>query len=312
MDLKAITPVTTGVTLVVACMSAAACGPTVRPAPADAPMRACTNTAVGDGATETRRMPLYALAELGYEAPDTARQYAVNLVIEFEKALRLPSPIAFNTWTSTDSADDSLAVPTIANEASVTVGPDGQLVGLALTQSSLVASVDSALLSAVRLALGNGGVLPPSVHAIHKPLTMYVGLRLIPPSRQPPPPEPEPAERPVIPLRRTVQIPVRLLDLPVKRFSRVAQMDEKRLAPASYPAELGRAKWDGDVDLEYVVSDAGVVIPNTIRVIGGTERRFAAAAIEGLKGTGFFPAEIDGCPVSMLVQQRVSFRSGRR
>jgi TonB family protein len=257
-------------------------------------------------------MPLYALAELGYEAPDTARQYAVNLVGEFAKALRLPSPIAFSAWTTPDSANDSLAVPTIANEASVTIGLDGRLVDLALTQSSLVASVDSAVLAAVRLALGSGGVLPPSVHAIHKPLTMYVGLRLIPPSRQQPPPEPEPAERPVIPLRRTVQIPVRLLDLPVKRFSRLAKIDEKRLAPANYPADLGRARWDGDVDLEYVVGDGGVVIANTIRVIGGTERRFAAAAIEGVKGTGFIPAEIDGCPVSMLVRQRYSFRSGRR
>lgn len=312
MDLKAVIPATMRAALAIACISSAACGPTVRPAPADAPMRACFNASPGGDATEMRQMPLYAVVELGYEAPDTARQYAVNMVSEFERALRLPSSIAFAAWATPDSADDSLAVPTIANEASVTVGPDGRLAGLALTQASLVASVDSALLSAVRLALANGGVLPPSVHGIRKPLTMYVGLRLIPPSPQPPPREPEPADRPVMPLIRTVRIPVRLLELPVARFSRFPEPDGKSVSYARYPVELNRAGLDGDVNLEYIVDHGGVVIPHTIRVIGGTERRFAAAAIEAVKGMRLRPAEIDGCPVSMLVQHRASFRSGNR
>ena len=294
--------------LIVAAISSTACAPKVAPA-ATTPVRTCTNPSLS-GATETRQKPLFVTAELGYEAPDTARGYAVNLLSEFEKVFRLPSPIGFVVWDA--DGRDSTAVPTIASEASLTVGQDGQLIGIALTQSSLVARVDSALLSALRTAVESGGVLPPSVHRIVKPLTIFVALSVGPSTERELGPEAAPQERPVMPRRRTVELPLRLLDLPVKRFSAMVKSDLERSTRVAYPADLGRAQWEGDVDLEYVVGKNGTVVPGTIRVIGGTERRFVATAIEALKGTRFVPAEIDGCPVSVLVLQRLSFRAGRR
>ena len=273
-------------------------------------MRACTSASIACGATETRQKPLYAIAELGYEVPDTARQYAVNLLSELERVFRLPSPINFAAWERADTRDSTTA-PTMANEAALTIGPEGQLVSIALIQSSLVAPVDSALLSALRAAIQGGDVLPPSVHGIDKPLTIFVALTVGPSPIWGPSTEPRRADRPVMPTRRTVELPLRLLDLPVKRFSALVNVDMERSTHPHYPEDLNRARWEGDVDLEYVVGPDGSVIPGTIRVIGGTERRFAAAAIEALKGTRFFSAEIDGCPVPVLTVQRFSFRSGQ-
>ena len=292
-----------------AVISLAACAPKSPPAPPTA-MRACTGAPVAGDAADTRQEPLYAVAELGYEAPDTARQYAVGLLSEFEKVFRLPSPIGFVAWGGAD-ARDSATSPTMAAEASITIAPDGQLIALALIQSSLVAAVDSALLSGVRATTQGGGVLPPSVHGIDKPLTVFVGLGVGKPARWDAIPDTGPAERPVMPIRRMVELPLRLLDLPVKRFSSMVSIDMERSTHARYPEGLSGAGWDGAVDVEYVVSPAGSVIPQTIRVLGGTERRFAAAVLEALKGARFLPARIDGCPVPVLTLQRFEFRAGR-
>jgi hypothetical protein len=311
VGLKAAVSIAARTALVVAMVPSMACAPTVRAASTDVPMRTCTDASLAAGATETRRNPLYAVAELGYEAPDTARQYAVSLLSELERTFRLPAPIAFNAWVWPDEHGDSLTVPTMANEAMLTIGPDGRLVRVALSQASLVAAIDSALLSALRVALQSGGVLPPSVHGISNDLTIFVALAIRPiPGADRSPEESQPAKRPVMPMRRAVELPLLMLELPIKRFSTRPRIDLKRSAQPKYPDDLRQAGLEGDVEFEYVVGSDGLVVPQTIRVIGGTERRFAAAVVEALRGLRVVPGEIDGCPVSILASQRFSFRTG--
>jgi TonB family protein len=291
--------------VVLAAILAIACGPKAQTV-ATRPISECTNEAIVGNATATRQKPLYVVAELGYEAPDTARLYAVNLLSEFEKVFRLPSPIHFVAWEGADMRD-STTVPAMANEAALTVGVEGELTSVALTQSSLVTAVDSALLSALRTAVQSGGVLPPVVHGIGKPLVIYVGLTLDPTHRPAPPRGKTSPSRPVVPMRRTTALPVQMLELPVRRFSTLPEVDVERSARVEYPEELTRARLEGEVEFEFVVSHDGSVIPQTIRVIGATERRLAAMAIEAAKGMRVFPGTIKGCPVAVLTAQRMIF-----
>jgi protein TonB len=78
-------------------------------------------------------------------------------------------------------------------------------------------------------------------------------------------------------------------------------------APA-YPAKALRAKRRGGVDLQYVVTEDGRAAPTSMRVVEADDSAFAAAAREAIAAGKFQPARVLGCPVQMLVQQRISYR----
>jgi Gram-negative bacterial TonB protein C-terminal len=76
----------------------------------------------------------------------------------------------------------------------------------------------------------------------------------------------------------------------------------------AYTIKSVRAKRSGGVDLQYVVSEDGRASPLSMRVVEADDSAFAAAARAAVVAGRFRPARVLGCPVQMLVQQRISYR----
>jgi TonB family protein len=74
-----------------------------------------------------------------------------------------------------------------------------------------------------------------------------------------------------------------------------------------YPEMLRPTGLAGLVELEYVVTGAGAVEPESIRVVRSTHSAFAEAAREALSAARFRPARRGGRPVAVLVRQLVRF-----
>jgi hypothetical protein len=75
-----------------------------------------------------------------------------------------------------------------------------------------------------------------------------------------------------------------------------------------YPGKALRGKTSGRVDLQYIVTEDGRASPASMRVVEADDSAFAAAAREAIVAGKFRPAQVLGCPVQMLVQQRISYR----
>jgi protein TonB len=84
----------------------------------------------------------------------------------------------------------------------------------------------------------------------------------------------------------------------------------RRIPPPSYPASLRQREIGGVMELQYVVSEAGRADSTSFRVIRGSYREFVEAAIQAILRGSFRPAQFRGCPVPLLVQQRIFFRIG--
>lgn len=77
-----------------------------------------------------------------------------------------------------------------------------------------------------------------------------------------------------------------------------------------YPAMLRQAGIEGAVMLAFVIDDEGRVDATSIDVVESTNRAFEDPAIDVVAGSFFTPGEVDGKPVAVLVQQRISFTIG--
>jgi TonB family protein len=273
----------------------------------------CGETPLSPNTTERRTVILHAVAELAYQAPDTARLYASYLLDEFAREFRYPTPFELTMWGSRDSVALVEAIPMLATEAMVVIRPDGRLRSLALTQTSLSPAIDAAFESALRKAAQTATLPVPSALRIRNDITLYFALTLEPAlDLMSPSASPKPSlTPPLTPPRRTVELALLRLEVPSARFSRVVLPDQKRSKPVRFPPELLAAAKDGDVTIQFVVGRDGSVIPGTVRLIGATERGFANLVVRTLKDLRFFPAEIDGCPVPVLVTQSFSFRIDR-
>ena len=78
----------------------------------------------------------------------------------------------------------------------------------------------------------------------------------------------------------------------------------------STPAIRRQGK-SGFATMRYVINEAGRVEPSSLRAIEATSGIFADAARDALLGAKFKPARSGGCPVKMLVEQRVVFFEGQ-
>ncbi len=81
-----------------------------------------------------------------------------------------------------------------------------------------------------------------------------------------------------------------------------------RIPVPEYPAHLQRQGKTGSVDVEYVVTEDGRASPTSVRVLDADDSAFAASARDAIVAAEFQPARVRGCPVQMLVLQRISYR----
>lgn len=289
-------------------LSLAGCAASIQPAPNVESTTDCTVVPRETNPAETRSSILYAVAELGHEAPDTARLYATNLLGEVARALRFPTPILFNVWASPDSL--GVTVPVLASEVLVVIRPDGQLHRIELVQTSLVAAIDGGLQTAIRTAVES--LLPPSVLGVSKDLTLYFTLTMEPTLGVIPLPggDRRSKARPAFPVRRTVEQPVLRLALPTARFSAFPQFERRPSSGPRYPPGLKSENIEGDVTAQFVVGEDGLVVPGTIRVVEATDIGFANSVIRSLEDARFSPGLIGGCAVPVLMTNWFSFRLG--
>ena len=251
--------------------------------------------------------------ELGYQAPDTAREYAAYLADAFKNVFRPPVPFGLTAWRHAERTSDNAAVPAIAAEVMVVVRPNGELRRLAFSQTSLVPAIDDALAAAVKASVKEGPVPHPEHLGIKRDLTLFFSITLDP---KPPVATPSPRDRAAVeaarnPVRRAVEQPVVILHLPTARFTSVVMANDKESKPVRFPSELLSARVEGFVTIQFVVGRDGRIAPGTIRLLDTTDRGFAAGVYRATEGLRFIPGEIARCPVPVLVTQSFAFRIGR-
>ena len=103
-----------------------------------------------------------------------------------------------------------------------------------------------------------------------------------------------------------------ILQLPTARFSSIVMANAEGSKPVRFPRELLSAGMEGRVTIQFVVGRDGRIVPGTIRLLGTTDRGFAAGVYRATEGLRFVPGEIARCPVPVLAVQSFEFRIGRR
>ena len=96
------------------------------------------------------------------------------------------------------------------------------------------------------------------------------------------------------------------LRIPTIRVERTVEVIH--IPTPAYPAEARKERRRGGVHLQYVVTEEGRASRASMRVVEADDSAFAAAAREAIVAGRFQPARVRGCPVQMLVQQRISYR----
>jgi hypothetical protein len=73
----------------------------------------------------------------------------------------------------------------------------------------------------------------------------------------------------------------------------------------SYPPDLAQAGVSGEVNLQYVIDDQGLVIPCSITLLDPTDMAFVDSGKQALLRARFRPAGRAGRPVPAVVKQRL-------
>jgi len=272
---------------------------------------ACAAPPAAEPGVNGRTRTLFAVAELGHQAPDTARVYAMFLLDELQRAFTLPTPLGFTAWTE-DSTEPDVALPVLAAEAMVVVRADGQVKQVALTQTSLLRSVDTAFEAALRTAAQSEWMPKPSGLRVGEDLTLFIALTFEPTTKWPGTTTLKWLGDSLALARRAVAHPLVRLQLPGARFSARAHAKPSRSASPKYPRHLAAADKGGEVRIEFVVGGNGRAVPGTVRLIGATDRGFADAVFASVNKLRFSPAQIGGCPVPSLVRQAFEFTIRRQ
>lgn len=164
----------------------------------------------------------------------------------------------------------------------------GRLADTLISVTSASPELNASLVAAVRRA-DSAGILPNS----HQAKKRHLILSVIDWDRR--------ASAPAAPLAR-VSVPVIRVDSGPSPIS---------IPRPVYPRPAQRNGIEGRVELQYVVLETGQADPASFHVVRTNYREFAASAIEVITRGRFRPARLAGCPVPILIQQKVSFRISR-
>lgn len=245
---------------------------------------------------------LVLVATPGYKLEDVADPGMKNLAIGIATSLELPTPLALppvvNLWHRNGAVMGVPVNPSqgFAAEALLEIDRDGAVTKVALSQTSLAAALDSALLNAVISGTALG--LPPQLTAAARRAgggVVFVSLQSIPGQ----PPASRFANQPHI-----GWVPVAGLRAPT-----VALTSEPsgHFRVPEYPEALQREGIEGRTVAVFVIGTDGTMIPGTLSVTG-TSREFLLTSGDAVSKAHFTPAMVGKCPVAALVVQPFSFR----
>jgi TonB family protein len=111
--------------------------------------------------------------------------------------------------------------------------------------------------------------------------------------------------------QREFLVPVAALVLDGAHVERPA-VEKGILIDPKYPPDLLKARVEGKVRVQFIVSDKGRVVPSSVRILSSPRVEFSDAVLETLIRAQFYPAQIDNRPVFQLVQQEFNFSLGNR
>ncbi len=235
----------------------------------------------------------------------------VNDELVLPTPLELP-PVIAQSWPSPPATADSPAqgFQGFMGEAFVEVTRDGKLKRVGLTQTTLVPSIDVALVAAVTKAAEEGAFFVYQEAAHGSGGYLFVELRTIPlPEFEQKPSDfthhqapaglgaPYATEPRVAVKGAPLALPIRYLRIPIVRLTSVLGLPKKRPAPV-FPRDELNAGQEGFVNIEFVVGPDSVIIPGTLRVANGMTAGFAKAVVKAVAGYRFEPATVNRCPIA--------------
>ena len=240
---------------------------------------------------------------------DTANRlspaYAGLIGVGIRQFLSLPRPMPLHAYDRTllvheHQGDLGFVTATVRGAYHATLHRDGHLSRIGVVSGTRDEAFDTAVVQAMK-ELSASELLPPP----EPPAATFTGdsldLRiLVMPEAQSLLPQvvsTPPAEG---------VTPVLLLRLPIRRITQQARAKPNGPTPV-YPTVLRTAGVGGSTLFEFVVDTSGRVELGSVAVLKSSAPQFIDAVADILPYLRFDPLRVDGCPVSVLMQQPFDF-----
>lgn len=244
--------------------------------------------------------------ELNYQLAGVPLESAERLAKDVGGAIAFPTPLAIppvvTTWFEGDSSlGIRRAAQTFRAEVMLLLDKKGNVARSSLTQSSLVPSIDQALLGAARDVAAVG--LPDEiVHGARKAHggALFVRVHMSPVTGQPEPPS----------IDRIAEVGIAALHVPRFETATDTRWATRPRMP-SYPFDMQREGVDGKAVFAFVVGADGKIAPETFTLTRATGRQFVQSALRSFRDARFVPATVEGCPVATLAAQPFTFEIRR-
>jgi TonB family protein len=220
--------------------------------------------------------------------------------------LSVPNPLALHVYSpgsailSQRQMDGGFAALTLRSSYRATLHRDGHLSGIRTVGGTRDAAFDGAILVAMAQLSASELLPPPSAPDVEftgdsldlkivvTPESMSLTARGVS----------GPASEGVTPIAQ--------LRLPIRHITQKARVKAGQPAPI-YPTELRHAGVEGNTLLEFVVDPGGRADPATVQVLSASAPQFVDAVLDVLPDIRFEPMYVEGCPVSVQIQQPFDF-----
>jgi len=220
--------------------------------------------------------------------------------------LTVPNPLALHVYSPGSAIlregqmDGDFAALTLRSRYRATLHRDGHLSGMRTVGGTRDAAFDGAILVAMAQLSASELLPPPSASDVtftgdSLDLEIVVtpeSMSLTPRGVSGPPGE---GVTPVVQLRLTI-----------RHITQRARVKAGQPSPI-YPTELRHAGVEGSTLLEFVVDPSGRADPTTVQVLNASAPQFVDAVLDVLSDIRFEPMYVEGCPVSVQMQQPFDF-----
>jgi len=230
-----------------------------------------------------------------------ADEYATMLSQGLRQFLKLPHPLPVNVVDARVLAFTTVSVEGVYR---VVLHGDGHLTHPEPVGGSGVKAFDDAVIAAL-VTLDTLSIMPPaSPNVVPSPNDSIALMLVIGPQASWRPNQPEPKIGPM------QGVPLVRFRTPLLRITKEVQPLPGNRGPR-YPDSLRAANVEGHVRVSFTVRADGRARMETVRVIKSSAPEFRDAVLEALRTMRFSPEEIEGCPVSTMIQMPFDFQLAR-
>lgn len=271
-------------------------------APDSAQCRATLDAASRDSQSVRIDLLVFPLDRANHVSAD----YGGLIGVGIRQFLTVPNPLALHVYSpgsaivSQGQTDGGFAALTLRSRYRATLHRDGRLTGIRTVGGTRDAAFDGAILVAMA-QLSASELLPP----LAAPAATFTGDSLdleivVTPGAM------SLATKGVGGPTTEGATPVVQLRLPIRHITQRARVKAGQPSPI-YPTELRHAGVEGSTLLEFVVDPSGRADPTTVQVLNASAPQFVDAVLDVLSDIRFEPMYVEGCPVSVQMQQPFDF-----